>query len=342
MNELDGHIQGLHHVTVGVDGAQDDVAFVRGLLGLRVIKATVLFDGERPVYHLYYGDREGHAGTVFTTFPWRLHGLTGRKGSGQVKRTVFSAPAHAVEQWHERLADAGAACEPLEERFGQPSLAFRHPSGLDMEIVGADDAREPWLGDGVDDPDLALRGIHSVTLSVQDVDTMTGFLEMLGFRCTGEDRRYRRLVVGDGAPGRVVDLLHEPNLAPGTWTHAEGLHHHVALQVDTEPEQAAIKERLVGEGYVDVSEVKDRFYFSSIYVRSPAGVLIEFATRPTPDDPPGSVGWLRDESESELGTTLQLPPWWEDRRDEFVSRLEPIALAPPLTAAGTPRGGQLA
>jgi glyoxalase family protein len=181
-----------------------------------------------------------------------------------------------------------------------------------------------------------------VTLSVQDVDTMTGFLEMLGFRCTEEDRRYRRLVVGDGAPGRVVDLLHEPNLAPGTWTHAEGLHHHFALQVNTEPEQAAIKERLVGEGYVDVSEVKDRFYFSSIYVRSPAGVLIEFATRPTPDDPPGSVGWLRDESESELGTTLQLPPWWEDRREEFVGRLEPITLAPPLPAGAAARGGQLA
>jgi hypothetical protein len=69
MNALDGHIQGLHHVTVGVDGAQDDVAFVRDLLGLRVIKATVLFDGERLAYHLYYGDRDGYAGSVFTTSP---------------------------------------------------------------------------------------------------------------------------------------------------------------------------------------------------------------------------------------------------------------------------------
>ncbi|MGH2941254.1 MAG: VOC family protein [Solirubrobacteraceae bacterium] len=334
MSELDGHIRGLHHVTVGVDGAQDDVSFVRDLLGLRVIKATVLFDGERPVYHLYYGDRAGSAGSVFTTFPWRLHGLTGRKGSGQVKRTVFSAPPDAIDWWHERLA---GACLPIEERFGQPALAFQHPSGLDMEIIGAEDAREPWLGDGVDDPDLALRGMHSVTLSVQDIETMTGFLELLGFRCADEDGRYRRLVVGDGAPGHVVDLLHEPNLAPGTWTHAQALHHHFALQVDTEPAQAAIKERLVGEGYVDVSEVKDRFYFSSIYVRSPAGVLIEFATRPTPDDPPGSVGWLRDETESELGTRLQLPPWWEDRREEFVSRLEPITLSPPVHAGATTR-----
>jgi catechol 2,3-dioxygenase-like lactoylglutathione lyase family enzyme len=75
MNESDGYVKGLRHVTVGVDGAQDDMLFVRDILGLRVIKATVLFDGVRPVYHLY-GSRDGNAGTVFTTFPWRLIGLT--------------------------------------------------------------------------------------------------------------------------------------------------------------------------------------------------------------------------------------------------------------------------
>jgi glyoxalase family protein len=330
VESLEGYVKSLHHVSVGVDGAQEDVDFMTHVLGFRFIKATVLFDGTRPVYHLYYGDRDGSAGTVFTTFPWRQFGLTGRKGSGQVKRTAFSAPSGSVEHWYKRLQDAGATVFDLDERFGQPFCTFQNPAGLDMEIVGTDDTREPWLGSGVEDADLALRGLHSVVLTVQDADTMIGFMETIGFRVTGQDRRYTRLVVGDGAPGKVVDLVHEPTLAPGTWRHAISLHHHFALRVDTEEAQAAIKERLVGEGYVDFSEVKDRFYFSSIYVRSPGGILIEFATRPTPDDEPGSVGWLRDESPHELGTSLQIPPWWEDRRDEFVAELEPITLASPL------------
>lgn len=334
MKQLDGCVKSLHHVSVGVGGAQDDIDFMRKVLGFRFIKATVLFDGERPVYHLYYGDHAGSAGSVFTTFPWRRTGLTGRKGSGQIKRTAFSAPTNSVDHWYKRLLDAGASCDGVEERFGQPYVTFQHPSGLDVEIIGSDDVREPWLGDGVEDHEVALRGLHSVTLSVQDIETMTGFLEVLGFRVTAEEGRYRRLEVGAGGPGRVVDLLHEPDLFPGTWTHAEGLHHHFALLTDTEQEQAAIKERLVGDGYVDVSEVKDRFYFSSIYVRSPAGVLIEFATRPTPEDPPGAVGWLRDESQNALGSSLQIPPWLEDRREELLRQLEPITLASRIAPAG--------
>ncbi len=337
MNSLEGHVKSLHHVSVGVEGAQEDIDFMRRQLGFRFIKATVLFDGTLPVYHLYYADRVGSAGTVFTTFPWKQWGLTGRKGSGQIKRTAFSAPVASIDRWYKRLVDAGVTVFDMEERLGAPFFAFQNPAGLDMEIIGAEDTREPWLSDGVDDPDMAIRGLHSVVLSVQDADTMIGFLETFGFRVTGQERRYTRLVVGDGGPGKTVELVHEPTLAPGTWRHASGLHHHFALRVDTEAEQAAIKEQLVGEGYVDFSEVKDRFYFSSIYVRSPGGILVEFATRPTPEDLPGSVGWLRDESPHELGSNLQIPPWWQDRRDELVSQLEPITLASPVPA-DTSRG----
>ena len=48
MTELEGHVKSLHHITVGVAGAQDDVSFVQDVLGQRFLKATVLFDGRRP------------------------------------------------------------------------------------------------------------------------------------------------------------------------------------------------------------------------------------------------------------------------------------------------------
>ncbi len=194
MNSLEGHVKSLHHVSVGVEGAQEDIDFMRRQLGFRFIKATVLFDGTLPVYHLYYADRVGSAGTVFTTFPWKQWGLTGRKGSGQIKRTAFSAPVASIDRWYKRLVDAGVTVFDMEERLGAPFFAFQNPAGLDMEIIGAEDTREPWLSDGVDDPDMAIRGLHSVVLSVQDADTMIGFLETFGFRVTGQERRYTRLV----------------------------------------------------------------------------------------------------------------------------------------------------
>lgn len=182
MSQLDGLVKSLHHITVGVAGAQEDIDFMTQVVGQRFVKATVLFDGRRPVYHLYYGDRIGRGGTIFTTFPWRKLGLKGRKGSGQIKRTGFSVPPDSIDYWHKRLQDHGAASSGVEERFGQRFVRFEHPSGLGMEVIGAEDRRDPWLGDGVDDAGAAVRGLHSVTLSLIETRNTKEFLEVLGFR----------------------------------------------------------------------------------------------------------------------------------------------------------------
>ena len=52
-----GFIRGTHHLTFCVGGAQEDYDFHVRLLGLKSVKKTVLFDGEIPIYHLYYGNR---------------------------------------------------------------------------------------------------------------------------------------------------------------------------------------------------------------------------------------------------------------------------------------------
>ena len=54
-------IPGTHHLTFCVGGAQEDYDFHVRLLGLRSIKKTVLFDGEIPIYHLYYANGAGDA-----------------------------------------------------------------------------------------------------------------------------------------------------------------------------------------------------------------------------------------------------------------------------------------
>ena len=81
-------ILGLHHVTATVDDAQDDLDFCLGALGLRLVKKTVNFDNHN-VYHFYYGDERGTPGTIWTTFPYKGHGVrVGTKGRGAGHRHV--------------------------------------------------------------------------------------------------------------------------------------------------------------------------------------------------------------------------------------------------------------
>ena len=59
--------------------------------------------------------------------------------------------------------------------------------------------------------------------------------------------------------------------------------------------------------------VLDRDYFTSIYFRAPDGLLMEIAT----DGP----GFAVDEEPAALGTSLRLPAWLEERRDEIAASL---------------------
>ena len=79
-------------------------------------------------------------------------------------------------------------------------------------------------------------------------------------------------------------------------------------------EQKAIYEEL---GFTDASDIKDRYYFYSMYTRSPGGILVECSCSQ-------AGGFLRDEDEAHLGSKLHLPPWWEHRTQEMLAQLEPI------------------
>jgi glyoxalase family protein len=116
-----------------------------------------------------------------------------------------------------------------------------------------------------------------------------------------------------------VDLHVEPERAPGSWGFGAGTAHHIAFNVETD--DALVKQKAVYEelGFTDASEIKDRFYFHSMYVRSPGGILVECTA-----NVPG--GFFQDEAPEELGTKLHLPPWFEDQREAIVSQLEPITV----------------
>ena len=310
----DRSVHGTHHLTFCVGGAQEDYDFHVRLLGLRSIKKTVLFDGEIPIYHLYYANGAGDASTILTSFPYRQAGWMGRRGTNQLKQINLAVPAESLGFWADRLRAAGLEVSELE-RFGTQRLAFAHPCGIPYQLVGQTepDDRTPWERGSVG-AEHAIRGTYGTTTSVREPEPMADFLDRaLGARRLAGEGGHHQWDLGLGAR---IELEEEPDLPQGSWHFGEGTMHHHALNAVSADNQARVKDWIVGLGYTDVSDVKDRGYFHSVYLRSPGGTLFELAVST-------EQGFLIDEPADELGTHMCIPPHWEDRRGE-IDQLEPI------------------
>ena len=306
-----------HHITLCTGGAQEDYDFHTGVLGLKSVKKTLLYDGRVPIYHLYYGNDMGEESTLVTSFPMRQTGRKARKGSGQVSELVLSVPSSGLDYWRERLTELGFEVREYE-RFGERRLAFQHPCGIDYALAGiGDDVREPY-GAGPVPPEMAIRGTHAISVSVRDLENSDEFMQLgWGGRRAGEDGDHVRYELGSGGTGALVDFAIEPQRAPGSWSLGEGFIHHMAFQVGNFDEQNSVKAYLEGMGFTDVSDVKDRGYFWSIYVRTPGGALFE-ATVSKPE------GFATDEAPDRLGREIMLSPQFEVQRQELLAQLEAI------------------
>lgn len=310
-------IKNHHHLTLSVGGAQEDYDFHVSFLGLRSVKKTVLFDGKTPIYHMYYGNENGDPSTLITCFPFRQAGVKGRKGTGQIKIVNLSAPSDSLGFWEKRLQNFGYDYSTFE-RFGERGLHFEHPCGIEYEIVGDDnDTRKAWTTDETPN-EVAIRGLRGVTVSVREISEQGWFMEnAFGARKTADDGAYTRFEMDKGGAGYLVDHVEEPNVPQGSWIFGEGTAHHVAFDVVDREKQQEFKDFVEGLGYTDVSDIKDRNYFHSVYFRTPGGALFE-ACYSVPES------FELDETKEDFGKTFQLPPWYEERREELLGELETI------------------
>ena len=145
---------------------------------------------------------------------------------------------------------------------------------------------------------LRLNGLHHVTLVCRDVGRSAAFYRnVLGLRLVKQttsvdDRGARHLFFGDkeGRPGTLITCLEYPNLEAGRV--GAGSTHHFALAVESEKELRAWRDYLVAQG-VPCSELLDRTYFKSVYLRDPDGHVIELAT--------SGPGLTADEELEEMG-----------------------------------------
>ncbi|HAA16796.1 MAG TPA: glyoxalase [Cytophagales bacterium] len=307
-------IPGLHHVTATVNDAQEDYDFYTKLLGLRLVKKTVNFDNNR-VYHFYYGNEAGEPSTIMTTFPYKGEGVReGVRGTGQVMITAFSVPMASFGYWKERLSAANVTFTETP-RFGDAIIDFQDPSGLELSLVGRDDDdRGPWVKSEVPE-EHAIRGFFNVTLSIAEIAPTFQFLtDVMGFTQIATEGNLTRFRAAETGPGNWIDVRNDAGAERGH--NGLGTVHHVAFRIESNEEQAALRERILGIDNMRVTEFKDRKYFRSIYFRIPGGVLFEVATV--------APGFPVDEGLEYLGQELKLPDWEEPKRAEIEKHLPKV------------------
>ena len=306
---------GYHHITSSVTDARTDIDFHVSLLGLRNVKRTVLLDGDRPFYHLYYGNELGEPGTLLTSFAFGLARPEGRQGSGQVSAVALSVPDESLSFWVDRLGVAGYPVREFE-RLGERRVAFHHPDGIEYHLAGTEvDDRLPWTRTDVPAA-AAIRGVHSVTVCTREVEELDEFLdEGMGLARRDADGSVASYVMSDGRTGQTVEIDHQPDARQGSWGYMRNTVDHVAFDIREVNAQLQFKSHLEAMGFIDVTEPRDRNYFYSVYFRTPAGAMFE-ATRSHPD------GFLKDEGPEDLGSCLQLPSWLADRQEELLAELQ--------------------
>jgi glyoxalase family protein len=287
-------LEGIHHVTAITGDAQGNVDFYVDRLGLRLVKKTVNQD-DPTVYHLFYADEKGSAGSDITFFEYP--GATrGRAGAGMVHRVLWRVGSEdSLDFWAERLG---------VERSGD-TLVFADPEGLEHELVVDTTGEEPLSAEHPEVPrEHALRGFHGVRAFTSDPEQSTAFLEGLGFEPGWVAR-------GESRSG-TYEYDCPPSEASGV--PGAGTVHHVAWGSSRE-EHEAWRERAAELG-ARPTPIIERFYFKSIYFREPSGVLFEIATL--------GPGFTADEPLETLGERLSLPPAFEPLREQVEPKLTPI------------------
>lgn len=298
---------GIHHITSITRDAQKTVDFYAGILGLRLVKRTVNFDGPG-TYHLYFGDHVGSPGTAITFFPYPTS-RKGRIGGGQVAYTMYAVPEESLAFWQDRLESFGISFE-LVERFGEQLLRFSDWDGLGIEIVErAKGAHSSWSFGGIS-TEHAIKGFGGALLySTAPEQTMEALENVLGLVRKGEEGDLVRFE----APGDIGNTIDVSTQSHPRGLGAHGTVHHIAWRAKDREEQLAWREHVSAAGF-DPTPVADRNYFTSIYFREHGDILFEIAT----DGP----GFTRDEAVDRLGESLKLPPWYESRR-EAIERMLP-------------------
>ncbi|MBT8397907.1 MAG: VOC family protein, partial [Gemmatimonadetes bacterium] len=241
-------VEGIHHLALGVSTAEGQLMWKR-----RLSDAGVRVSGPY--------DR-GYFQSIYFSDP-----------DGQVLEIATEGPGYAFD-------------EPLDA-LGQTLITpdnSRLPQGRDEAAIAQRTHPSPVRS--ISGP-MELTGIHHITGITRDLHAAGEFYEAaLGLRLVKktlnqDDAKTEHFFWAhyDGkkvSPYSSLTLFGWPDSSRGTRPGA-GQTHHIAFRADSEEQQLAWRDHLLGLG-IQVSPVQDRSYFKSIYFRAPDGLLLEIAT----------------------------------------------------------------
>ncbi|SMF72155.1 phospholipase/carboxylesterase [Xaviernesmea oryzae] len=292
---------GLHHITAITRKIQANVDFYAGFLGLRLVKRTAGFEDARQL-HLFYGDGAASPGSLVTFLAWE-DGSLGRVGHGAPSEISFSIAPEAIGFWLTRALQFNVKLSGPVQEFGETVLRLTDPDGIIVKLVGVEETA-PWVwwqGGGIAEAD-AIRRLRGATVLSEKPDETADFLTRhMGLTPGPKEGNIQRLI---SEARDIVDIRD----AGGFWTAAPGTGtiDHIAFRAPDQAHVEAVHVALQTEDRGEIN-IHDRHYFYSLYVREPAGTLIELAT----DGP----GFTIDEPLETLGSKLFIPAHFKEDHD---------------------------
>src|SRR5690606_18895246 len=264
-------VKGIHHISAISGHAQENVDFYSGVLSLKMAIKTVNFD-QYNIYHLYYTNQNYELGSALTYFPWKKSYKEGIVGSGQVVSSILSIPKGSKKFWMQRLNQFRIPFDIIK-RFNEERVSFKDRHGLSLELVETNlEKSSEFEFNGVT-KDAQIQGIYGALLQSYDYKaTYEFFTEVLRLDYEQEDGLNIRLSL-DSEIGKYIELS---KLSIGEGKDGKGTYHHIAFIVDEDLE--IWRDYLLDHG-LEVTEVKDRNFFKSIYMREPGGIMVELASR---------------------------------------------------------------
>ena len=139
----------------------------------------------------------------------------------------FSIPQKARDFWIKRLHNLGVQSS-TKTRFDADAIVVTDPDGIELALVAAS-TNQPWIPwrDGPIDEDHAIRGFHSVTMTVAEASATSDLLaNTMGFRKAGQDGRHMRFETGKGGSHSILDVIESREGPVGE--ESIGTVHHVA------------------------------------------------------------------------------------------------------------------
>lgn len=309
-------ISGHHHISMLTKNAHDNNQFYQDILGLRRVKKSVNQD-DPSMYHLFYGDLVGSTGTGLTFFEMPKLGRT-IQGTNAITQIGLLVPSYeSLVFWKKRFELLGVKHNQITTYAGRDALHFEDTEGLRMILLNnnGDAVPDSWTvwHDSVIDPQHRILGMGPIEITVRSIDRLARTLkDMFGYievSCSDQEAIYQS-VAGHSYGEIVIKELEGVSEKPG-----RGSIHHLAISVKN-IDELQHWDNIVKERGFQSSGIVDRFYFQSLYFRESNGILFEIAT----DGP----GFTVDSTIEELGQTLDLPPFLEERRAEIESNLTPL------------------